>query len=355
LLYNDKQQYSKIMFNEGKDTLSIWIKRRLGVLSTPTIMPFLGFGNRQKLVLRGRVTEDKGLARPSEDAGVWENVSAMAKRYWSDNLPQAQVRVRTPDEEQVVETDEHGVFTLELSRSASINGSEEWLPISYKLENQLVENQPLVMTQGEALLPNPQAEYGIISDVDDTIIVSHSTKTFRKLRLMLTKNAHTRLPFEGVSDLYHGLSKKGKNPLFFVSSSEWNLYDLLIDFCAHHDIPKAPFLLQRLRSGIKDLVRSGGGNHQHKLDKIREIMTTYPELKFILIGDSGQRDPEIYAEAARAFPGRILAIYIRDISKKPRRAEIQKIANDLSVPNTEMLLVKTTFLAQQHAERNGFL
>jgi len=341
------------MFN--KENFSLAIKRQLGILSTPTIMPFLGFGNAQKLLLRGRVTEDKGLARPTTDASIWENITAMAKRYWSDNLPQAQVRVYTQNQEHLVETNEHGVFQLEIPNPAQQNGSTKWLSIQYELENQLVEEQPQIEVQGEALLPHPQAEYGIISDVDDTIIVSHSTKTLKKLRLMLTKNAHTRLPFEGVSELYQGLVKGGKNPLFFVSSSEWNLYDLLVDFCAHHDIPKAPFLLQRLRSGIRDLIRSGGGDHNHKLDKIREIMTTYPAMRFVLIGDSGQRDPEIYAQVAREYPGRIPAIYIRDVSKAPRRVEIQKIAKDLPGPDTEMLLAQTTLRAQQHAERSGLL
>src|SRR5690606_25786914 len=110
-----------------------------------------------------------------------------------------------------------------------------------------------------------ESQLGIISDIDDTILISHSTSLIKKLRLMLLKNASTRLPFEGVAAFYRalhrGINSNCLNPLFYVSSSEWNLYDLLIDFCNHQHIPKGTFMLHDLKVGILKLFKSGRGKH----------------------------------------------------------------------------------------------
>lgn len=300
--------------------------------------------------------EDRGLAQPKTEANVWRNMGAMLRRYISDNIPAVRVEIKIGEECIEVTTDENGIYNLEITLRDPIEKKEDqWVKYSVKLLDELIRNQGEISAQGEILIPDESAEYGIISDVDDTFMVSYSAKLRKKMRLMLTKNAHTRMPFEGVSEFYHRLHKTGKNPIFFVSSSEWNLYDLLVDFCQFHNIPKGPFLLKPLKSSLIKLVKSGGGQHDHKLEKIRHILETYPEMKFVLIGDSGQHDPELYSQIAKEFPSRILSIYIRDVSKDKRDREVRKIAEDLDHPTTEMLLVKHSENAMEHAIKNGLI
>ena len=126
---------------------------------------------------------------------------------------------------------------------------------------------------GDVLMVSRKHEFVIVSDVDDTLLVSHSTQFVKKMRLMLFKNAITRLPFPGVTDFYkalqNGMDESTFNPIFYVSSSERNLYDLLIDFLAYRNIPKGPFLLRNMQTSLLKLIKAGGGNHQHKLESIR--------------------------------------------------------------------------------------
>jgi len=184
-------------------------------------------------------------------------------------------------------------------------------------------------------------------------LISHATQILRKLRLILTKNAKTRLPFPGVRAFYKQLAGNDRiNPIFYVSSSEWNLYDFLVDFFATQELPKGPFLLQKFKSGLRDLIHSGGGSHEHKQEKIEELLLRFPTLKFILIGDNGQRDPEIYSKIVSQFPDRILAIYLRDIKDEKIDTVIQKAIQENSVP---LFLIKNTSEAQKHAVELGLI
>ena len=91
------------------------------------------------------------------------------------------------------------------------------------------------------------------------------------------------------------------------------------------------------------------------MTQIRNILTTYPELPFILVGDSGQDDPEIYESIVREFPNQILACYIRDVSSAARDRGVQNIINSMSNQGVDMLLVPDTLGAAVHASTRGWL
>ncbi len=162
------------------------------------------------------------------------------------------------------------------------------------------------------------------------------------------------MPFAGVATFYRVLlaGTAAENPIFYVSSSEWNLYDFLEDFCKTQGIPKGPFLLQDLKTSLWKLLKSGGGTHMHKVEKIRHLLELFP-LNFILIGDSGQRDAFLYAQVIKEYPGRIQVAYIRDVSKNKRDEEILKIADDIH--EVDLVLVKDSLHAAEHAHSMGWL
>ncbi len=335
----------------------LWFKHRLGWLGVPVIQPFTGYCNGKEVWLGGMVTEDKGLEKPRERQSRWQNMLAMIKRYVGDEISGVEVEVSFQGFRQVVETDENGIFQCILAIDGEGWLESGFLPAHYRLLDRIVEDQPETTAAGEVMMVTGQPRFGVISDIDDTVMVSHSTVTLKKLRLMLTKNALTRVPFPGVSAFYSALQANGSspNPFFYVSSSEWNLFDLLEDFFRFRKIPKGPFLLQDLEYSIFKFWKSGGGNHQHKLDKITRLLHFFPDLKFILIGDSGQRDPFIYQKVVEAFPGRIKAIYIRCIGKGQRNPALQDIINEMKEREVPMLLVKDTRQASRHALENGFI
>ncbi|HRF40885.1 MAG TPA: App1 family protein, partial [Saprospiraceae bacterium] len=142
----------------------------------------------------------------------------------------------------------------------------------------------------------------------------------------LVKNAFGRQAFQSVADFYQALQKGPDgtcdNPVFYVSNGPWNLYDLLCDFFQLHELPKGPVFMRDF--GFLGR-RLWGKPSTHKADHIRRIITAYPDLPFVLIGDSGERDTDIYMEIARSFPGRILAIFIRDVEIPGRALRISRL------------------------------
>ncbi|MBA2346543.1 MAG: App1 family protein, partial [Rubrobacter sp.] len=143
------------------------------------------------------------------------------------------------------------------------------------------------------------------------------------------------------------------NPIFYVSTGPWNLYDLLEDFLDIQGIPAGPIFL-RDWAGLKDVLR-GMDHRSHKLAVIRDLMDAHAELPFVLVGDSGQEDAETYAQISEEYPDRVLAVYIRDIRRKGRTGIVQKIAERVRAFGIPMLLVDDTVAAAEHAASVGLI
>ncbi len=337
--------------------LKLATKQRLGWLDVPQILVYRSFAHQGDFCVQGHVIESAGLARPQPRHTRWQNALAMLKRYASDYIPGMGVQLHYGAQTLETETDEEGYF--EAHFRAEPDDQVAWQSLRCALLYDVVAAQPDVEASGEVLTPSTLCRFGVISDVDDTILISHATDALRKIRLLLFKNAFTRLPFKGVAAFYWALHRgpegRCQNPIFYVSSSEWNLYDLLVDFCEYWGLPKGPFLLQDRKRSLRDLWRSGGGHHTHKLDKMRRILHTFDTLPFVLIGDSGQRDAELYTQLTREFPDRVVAIYIRDVGKRRREPYIRRLIEEVQAMGTEMRLTPDSEQAARHALARGFI
>jgi phosphatidate phosphatase APP1 len=336
------------------------VKKRLGWLGVPTIEPYMGFSNGHDVYISGNVMEDKGLDKPKPGQKFGTNMLAMFKRYVSDEIGGVRIRVSFRGKSEVVESNELGIFHCSFRFEEQIPANNHFEVVHFELLDEVVENQGEISATGQVLMVSGKLPLGVVSDIDDTVMVSHSTKTLKKLKLMLFKNARTRVPFEGVGAFYRALRKGADeqthfNPVFYVSSSEWNLYDLLVDFFEFRHIPAGPLMLQEMEHSIFQFWKSGGGNHEHKLEKIRFLFSFFPELDFVLIGDSGQRDPSLYLQAVREYPGRVKAVYIRCIGKASKNRETLEIAKKMEGFGVPMLLIDSTEDAARHALMNGFI
>lgn len=340
--------------------LKSFLKRLLGWVGTPCIILYRGFSNEHQFYIKGRVIEDTGLARPEENHHFGKNLLAMIKRYGSSGISDQEVAISVGDQQFDLESDEDGYFTLASVHRGLSSTTDLWSSVDARLliKDSVPQLQTNPSAESELLRLDHGHDFGIITDIDDTILISHATNVRKKLKLMLFKNAKTRLPFDGAAAFYQALFQgpdleKG-HPFFYVSSSEWNLYDLLVDFCHYHNFPKGSFLLRDAKINLKKIWKAGSGNHNHKHEKICRIFDMSGSLPFILIGDSGQHDAEIYRDIAVANTGRVLAIYIRDVRPSRHRA-VQEIADQLSQKDITMLLVKDTEEAAIHALKSGFI
>lgn len=332
------------------------LKDQLNILEPIKIMPYHGFGNAHYVYLKGRVLENEKIKAKGE-ASVFTHLKNTYKRYETDEIPGIKLKASFAGQEKEIETDEEGYFTVEFRSDEPLDYTGAGHKIRLQLLEQKTDNDEMEAF-GQVFTADPNVEFGIISDIDDTVLVSDVTHFLGRLKLMLLKDATERSPFPGIAGFLRALCKgsdgKGRNPLFFVSGSEWNLFDLLIHFFQSHNIPEGPLLL-RDKGTRFDRGNLETSEAEYKQEKIRHILDTYPELQFICIGDSGQHDPEIYQKISAEYPGRILGIYIRDVSPDKRDAEVHQIADQVKAQGPEMLLVPNTLKAAQHALQMGWI
>ncbi len=198
----------KILKNPFKRT-KLYLKQKAGWLGTPKIVPYRGFGNEKEIFIMGQVIEDKGLTKPAESHHIWQNILAAIKRFSSDEVPGVKIKMTFYDISQTGETDEKGFFSFHLNVEHLSRKlvNKRWHGVDFELLDQVLEDQPEIKASGELRIVKMTERRIIVSDIDDTVMVSHSTQTLRKLRLILFKNALTRSPFKGVAAFYRALEK----------------------------------------------------------------------------------------------------------------------------------------------------
>lgn len=332
------------------DTLTQHLLERLRADGKVHIHPYLGFGNQERIFLRGRVLRGKQVPLATDEDNFVENLLNAWQHIASDEIPNIQLQAQIGGLQQTFTTDEEGYFVVDME-NPQLPPSQVWHELKLELLDP-PDGQPVAAT-GEIVIPSQQAQFGIISDIDDTVLQSKATNYLAAAHLMFFKNAKTRLPFDGVAELYQALHKNAQNPLYFVSSSPWNLYDLLTDFFAYQSIPKAPLFLVDYGISAEQLIKPGHGTH--KFEQINKILNMSPELNFVLIGDSGQHDPEIYRDVIKRHPGRILAAYIRDVTGQRRDEQVRHIAAEVTASGTDMLLAADSKTIAAHAQAKGWI
>ncbi|GAB3641832.1 DUF2183 domain-containing protein [Spirosoma arcticum] len=365
--YTDMTTWKEFLVNTSADAevhfdrLKERLFGRLDADKPYKIVYYRGFGSPSAVWLKGRVLRQKDLSTPSDNDTFFENVLATYQRFESDEVPGVTVRVEAFGQAHTAVTDEEGYFEVTINPPNDLLNlfpGRVWFPVRYSLDGITQPNtQEPVSKDGHMMVSPPFSQFGVISDIDDTVLVTGATSMLQTARLTFLGNAYTRLPFAGVAAFYRALQSGPLttlfNPIYYVSSSPWNLYDLLIDFFRIQGIPKGPILLRDL--GLDPNLLSSGSHHTHKLAMIRKVLDVNPQLTFVLIGDSGQQDPEIYTQVVRENPGRIRAIYIRDVTPETRDASVRELIRTTEAANVPMLLVTDTVAAAEHAATLGLI
>jgi len=210
---------------------------------------------------------------------------------------------------------------------------------------------------GTALVVDPAARLGIVSDIDDTIIHTGLTRMIEAIRTTLLVAEEARVAIPGGAELYRALvaGDGGRAPVFYVSTGAWNLHAVLERFLERHGFPRGPMLMTDWGPGGRWVFRED--SIVFKSRTIIERVDEHPHLRWVLVGDSGQHDPEAYAAVARARPGRLHAIYIREVPpESPARARrVRELAAETAELGVPMLLIRDSVAAAEHAHAHGLL
>lgn len=276
-----------------------------GARRVPTdfrIVMYVAHGAGGRVVVRGRVVDDPEPAETLAGESPWAAVRRTARGFLTTELPGVRLRVEVGGATTEAVTDGDGYLRAELTGAELVapwTTGRVVLAAAYR-------GTTTAEAEVQVRVSDARSQLGVLSDVDDTVLQTGVQRTLTMLRQTLTGSELTRTTFAGAPELYRALARPdGRNPLFYVSSSPWNLHAFLLGFLRHRGFPAGPVLL-------RDFVTGG-----HKRERIEEVLRVHADLRFVLLGDSGEHDPAIYAETVRSHPGRVLAVCIREVRLDP--------------------------------------
>ncbi|MBW4969584.1 DUF2183 domain-containing protein [Croceibacter atlanticus] len=318
------------------------------------IIAFQSYGTKTHLYLRGRALEDESIDLSKK--GFFSLLRNTWKRFETDEVRHETLKIQLPNEQVLYsDTNSEGYYLVDEQTNDltdSIN-EEGWL--NYEIAYDVFKDKLINLENrfpGEMLIPSESSKFGVISDIDDTLLETGvvSKLKWKVLVNSLFKHAENRMAFAGAATIYsklhQGISGEEANPIFYVSNSPWNLYRYLEYFLKHNNFPKGPILLRDFRTPFDKTKKR---KESHKEHEIKNIIKTYPNKKFVLIGDAGEHDIDIYLDIVKHFPNRIKAIYIRTVNHKKRMLRIQRLIKDYT--NVPVLLFQESKEVLVHARK----
>jgi phosphatidate phosphatase APP1 len=256
----------------------------------------------------GRLTEIR--RAPEKGASRWSAFYRSTRMLFTSGEEGA-VTWRVGKMEWTTRADDHGYW--ELTSNTPLGLEPGWHEI---------ESVPAASSVAGLLVPDPRNALGIISDIDDTILVSEVLSKRRLLSNSLTVVAEDRSAVPGLAELYARIAKKNPapetTPIFYVSGSPRQLTDSIRRFLKKNDFPRGVLQLKEISTERGDSLLD---TPAYKLKHIDKIVAAFPGVKFMLIGDDGEQDPEIFAKVAEKYPERVEGVWIRRVHTDAARAK----------------------------------
>jgi phosphatidate phosphatase APP1 len=276
---------------------------------TVRLLPYAGYRTETRLHLKGRVVRDAPALVPG--AGTLSRMRAMLAIYNSRELGGVTVRLDAYGELHDSVSDAEGYFHFDQPVAQPLPATTSWEKVTLTTPDRTSRTATVT---APVLAPGANNNWGIISDIDDTVVETGATNFVKNWRRVLVERPSDRLAVPGASALYRMIATDHRapaRPFFYVSSSPWNLYGFLTEFMELNSIPHGPMFLKDYGLDADKLIDSG--HETHKLLAIETILAAYPKLRFLLIGDNGQKDVTIYAQVVKDFGPRVAAVFIRDV------------------------------------------
>lgn len=272
-----------------------------------TILPYKGYGLSSEADGWIRIFARVVMARP----GVFEDGQHLAKviadgvRGWrnfiSPPIAGGKVRVEIGGNHYHVEADRGGVLDVRVAADLAPG----WHRVALSTEGSAPVTAPVFMVDG-------QTNFGLLSDVDDTVVVTALPRPLLAAWNSFVLSEHARVATPGMAVMMERVMRSRPGaPTLYLSTGAWNVAQTLTRFLSRNLYPEGALLLTDWGPTEGRWFRSG---MQHKADQLRRLAVEFPHIKWLLIGDDGQHDPHLYAEFARRYPAHVLAIVIRQLT-----------------------------------------
>lgn len=319
----------------------------------PILKLYRGYANEQELIVMGHVFKPTSAQEYDFQKKNFKNASSIINMFRIKTQANADVYLEHNKMKIHTKTLTDGYFKF----CVPLDQFENYGWIDYEVS--LIHKNETIITRDIYIRPH-KGNLGIISDIDDTFLISNTQNPLKKLYVLLFKNINKREIFEDVVPYYQALSSAGRenkeelNAFFYVSSSEWNLYHFIVKFTEIHQMPKAVLLLKDIKTSLTDFFGTGRGNHNHKFDKIKHILEFYPNLEYILLGDDSQDDPFLYEAICKIFPVTVKAIYIRQTGES-KKEKIITVLKNLETLKVSVCYFKHSSEAIAHSKSIGII
>jgi phosphatidate phosphatase APP1 len=306
------------------------------------VVVYRGFVADDVAKVRVRVVEAPELPGDSR-IPYWEVAQSNLRRHAAMCIVGAEVTLRIGTHSATETTDNRGFATFSMPVPGLRVGWHEAHAVTTPIEDGESSSGT-----GRVVKPSLTAPFLVISDIDDTILLTGLTEGAAMVARTVLRAASQRAAIPGMASLYRGLARglparsgdrKPEPTFFYVSTGTWSFYPALQEFIQLRGFPQGPMFLTDWGPTERYLRRSGA---EHKRTAIRRLIAAYPGMAFVLIGDSGQRDPLTYEEMAREFPGRVTLIIIRQVGDDDdeRNAELRSHAVELRADGIPLYLVR---------------
>lgn len=334
-----------------------WRDRWLGWLKLTgrvTVRVYRGYGRDGQLQLFGHVLELGPIPPKRYSRNIIRNFFGLIRLFIVRAKPNAQVTLTWQGKVIRATTAADGFFHFQWTPEAPTDAGWHEVRVDHTAS---ADGAVLASASGSIFIPH-RTQYGCISDIDDTFLISHSSRLGKRLFVLFTHNARTRKPFDGVVEHYRMLSYAGShedtpNPFFYVSSSEWNLFDYITEFTRTHKLPHGVFLLSQMKHWYQ-LLKTGQNKHGTKFTRITRILESYPNMRFVLLGDDSQEDPNIYEAVVKHFRKQIICVYLRHVSKKNHH-HVMEVADRIETAGVHCCYFKHSEEAIAHSLRIGLV
>ncbi|TKC12463.1 DUF2183 domain-containing protein [Pedobacter polaris] len=318
-----------------------------------SVKVYHGYGHTHNLVVYGHVFRFKAKTTQNFSTNLFVNIVHLFKLFVVKPAPFAKVRLLFYNQTIYQQTEYDGFFKFEWKAESEVSAG--WHDVKVEALNE--QNEAIVTGEGKIYVPH-KTQFAFISDIDDTVMISHSAKVYKRFRQLFIKNPRTRKTFPSVKNHYQLLANAHTksdqpNPFFYVSSSEWNLYDYLVETFRFKELPEGTFLLNQLKRW-KSLFKTGKTGHEGKLLRVMRIIDAFPNQKFIFFGDNSQQDPSIYHAIAEKHPANIVAVYIRNV-RLSRKEHTEELLNKIEQKQIATCLFTHSSEAIAHSKKIGLI
>ena len=264
-----------------------------------SVIPYTGYGSTSWIRVLGRCllsNDPEGRTRTGEPAGArgWRSFTSVP-------VENAEVRVDVNGSSYSVTADRSGIIDAKV---------EVELPPGWQTIGLSAEGSPVV--EAQMFIVDPDTRFGVVSDIDDTVMVTALPRPLLAAWHTFVVNEHARSATPGMPVLYERLSDAyPSSPVIYLSTGAWNVAPTLTRFLSRNLYPSGTLLLTDWGPTADRWFRSG---QLHKKTSLERLASEFPEIQWLLIGDDGQHDPEIYADFAAAHPDNVKAVCIRQLS-----------------------------------------